>query len=102
MDNSHASVDLAEVPSKGSVEHRESAVINPNSAAVSEASAGASGCCKVKGQVQEECQNIESSIEERSEAQGINKKDVSVSESDDTLKNRKPVSNAFLLRFYFS
>ncbi|XP_052295552.1 uncharacterized protein LOC102611312 isoform X3 [Citrus sinensis] len=90
MDNSHASVDLAEVPSKGSVEHRESAVINPNSAAVSEASAGASGCCKVKGQVQEECQNIESSIEERSEAQGINKKDVSVSESDDTLKNRKP------------
>ncbi|XP_052295554.1 uncharacterized protein LOC102611312 isoform X5 [Citrus sinensis] len=83
-------VDLAEVPSKGSVEHRESAVINPNSAAVSEASAGASGCCKVKGQVQEECQNIESSIEERSEAQGINKKDVSVSESDDTLKNRKP------------
>ncbi|XP_052295555.1 uncharacterized protein LOC102611312 isoform X6 [Citrus sinensis] len=79
-----------EVPSKGSVEHRESAVINPNSAAVSEASAGASGCCKVKGQVQEECQNIESSIEERSEAQGINKKDVSVSESDDTLKNRKP------------
>ncbi|KAH9703576.1 alpha-taxilin-like protein [Citrus sinensis] len=74
MDNSHASVDLAEVPSKGSVEHRESAVINPNSAAVSEASAGASGC----------------SIEERSEAQGINKKDVSVSESDDTLKNRKP------------
>lgn len=41
-------------------------------------------------------------IEERSEAQGINKTDVSVSESDDTLKNRKPVSNAFLLRFYFS
>ncbi|KAH9768180.1 alpha-taxilin-like protein [Citrus sinensis] len=90
MDNSDASVDLAEVPSKGSVEQRESAVINPNSAAVSEASAGASGCCKVKGQVQEECQNIESSTEERSEAQGIIKKDVSVSESDDTLKNRKP------------
>ncbi|KAH9768184.1 alpha-taxilin-like protein [Citrus sinensis] len=74
MDNSDASVDLAEVPSKGSVEQRESAVINPNSAAVSEASAGASGC----------------STEERSEAQGIIKKDVSVSESDDTLKNRKP------------
>ncbi|KAH9703579.1 alpha-taxilin-like protein [Citrus sinensis] len=81
MDNSHASVDLAEVPSKGSVEHRESAVINPNSAAVSEASAGASGC----------------SIEERSEAQGINKKDVSVSESDDTLKNRKPTHIARVL-----
>lgn len=91
MDNSDASVDLAEAPSKGSVEQRESAVINPNSAAaVSEASAGASGCCKVKGQVQEECQNIESSIEERSEALGIIKKDVLVSESDDTLKNRKP------------
>lgn len=40
--------------------------------------------------------------EERSEAQGIIKKDVSVSESDDNLKNRKPVSNAFLLCFYFS
>ncbi|KAL9419008.1 hypothetical protein AB3S75_036876 [Citrus x aurantiifolia] len=82
----------SEVPSKGSVEQRESAVINPNSAAVSEASAGASGCCKVKGQVQEECQNIESSTEERSEAQGIIKKDVSVSESDDNLKNRKPIN----------
>lgn len=91
MDNFDASVDLAKVPSKGSVEQTEDAVINPNSAApVSESSAGVSGCSEVEGQVQEECQHIETSVEEQSEAQGTLKKDVSVSESDDTLKNRKP------------
>lgn len=60
MDNFDASVDLAKVPSKGSVEQTEDAVINPNSAApVSESSAGVSGCSEVEGQVQEDCQHIE-------------------------------------------
>lgn len=48
------------MPSKGSVEQAEGAVIMPNSAAaVSEASAGVFGCSEVKGQVQEENQNTE-------------------------------------------
>ncbi|KAJ4720833.1 Alpha-taxilin [Melia azedarach] len=79
------------VPGKGSVERTEGKMSMLNSATpVSEASSKVSGCSKEKSHGQEERQNAERSIEGASEAQGNINKELSASESDDTLKNKKP------------
>ncbi|KAJ0101563.1 hypothetical protein Patl1_06150 [Pistacia atlantica] len=96
MDNFDASVDLVEMPNKGSAEETDGMLAMPTAvASVSEASAGISGCSEVKGQVQGECQNTERSVGGGSDAQGTRTKELSASESDDSLKSRKPVNNIF-------
>lgn len=85
MNHSNASVD------RGSAEQTEGTLVMPKSVnPVSETSGGVSGCSEVKGQAQGECQNTERSADRGLAAHGTCVKELSASESDDTLRNKKP------------
>ncbi|KAL4621396.1 hypothetical protein ACB092_06G224500 [Castanea dentata] len=84
-----ASEGLGEVSSEGCTEQTEGTLVSPDSANVSEASVGVSGCSELKEQVQANCQSLERSTEGGSEASVTNMKDASSSDGLDTLKNRK-------------
>ncbi|KAJ0045807.1 hypothetical protein Pint_06092 [Pistacia integerrima] len=97
MDNFDASVDLIKMPNKGSVEETDGMPAMPTAvASVSEASAGISGCSETHLKSLIYFQRIDAlAIEGRSDAQGTRTKELSASESDDSLKSRKPVNNIF-------
>ncbi|XP_075671198.1 uncharacterized protein LOC142640811 isoform X1 [Castanea sativa] len=89
-----ASEGLGEVSSEGCTEQTERTLVSPDSANVSEASVGVSGCSELKEQVQANCQSLERSTEGGSEASVTNMKDTSSSDGLDTLKNRKETTEA--------
>lgn len=89
-----ASEGLGEVSSEGCTEQTEGTLVSPDSANLSEASVGVSGCSKVKEQVQANCQSSERPTEGGSEASVNNMKDTSSSDGLDTSKNRKETTEA--------
>ncbi|KAK4578880.1 hypothetical protein RGQ29_028807 [Quercus rubra] len=89
-----ASEGLGEVSSEGCTEQTEGTLVSPDSANLSEASVGVSGCSEVKEQVQANCQSSERPTEGGSEASVNNMKDTSSSDGLDTSKNRKETTEA--------
>ncbi|XP_050250186.1 uncharacterized protein LOC126697298 isoform X2 [Quercus robur] len=89
-----ASEGLGEVSSEGCTEQTEGTLVSPDSANLSEASVGVSGCSEVKEQGQANCQSSERPTEGGSEASVNNMKDTSSSDGLDTSKNRKETTEA--------
>lgn len=91
-DSLDASVESVEVPKKASMEQTaEGSQVMPGSAdSVSEAAIQASGCSEVKEQAESRCESSERTTEGGSDAPTTNLKEISASESVETLKNRKP------------
>jgi len=85
---------LEEVSSEGCTEQTEGTLVSPDSANLSEASVGVSGCSEVKEQGQANCQSSERPTEGGSEASVNNMKDTSSSDGLDTSKNRKETTEA--------